>query len=377
MTDEPRAKRAYLDKTVLEAALDRIRWVYANHEHVGVNYSGGKDSTVTLGLTLQVARELGRTPVDVLFIDQEAEWQATVDHMREVRVMPDVKLWWYQVPIRISNAAASVDQWLHCWEPGVEHMREKEPDSIHENDLGTATFKDVFGAWQQKFHEGEAAGQLAGVRCEESPARMLGLTTYETWRGQTWGSRVSKKREHFTWYPIYDWRASDVWHAIAEHGWPYNSLYDTYYRYGVPDRLMRVSSLHHEGAIRQMFLLQEVEPDTWDALVKRLPGTHTAGQLNWSAFKVTELPPMFKSWEEYRDHLLDTLITDDEQRERFARKFASVDAKYRHDERTYQDLLRTEIQALLVGDDHGHKLTVFVASHLSKNRGAISGRTTL
>lgn len=362
---------------MLDAALRRIRWVYENHEHVGVNYSGGKDSTVALGLTLQVARELGRTPVDVLFVDQEAEWQCVVDHIREVGAIPDVNLHWMQMPIRISSAVATTDQWLYCWQEGAEWMREKEPDSIHVNDLGTETFKDVFGAWQQVNFPGVAAAQIAGVRTEESPSRLLGLTTYETWRGQTWGSRVHKKRDHFTWYPLYDWRMSDVWKAIHDHGWPYCSLYDIYYRYGVPARLMRVSSLHHEGAIRQMFMLQEVEPDTWDALCRRVDGAHTAGQLNWSAFKVTDLPPMFRDWEEYRDHLLENLIADPEQRERMRAKFAAADDKYRHDPRTFAELVKTEIQSLLVGDDHGHKLTVFVASHLSKNRGAISGRTTL
>jgi len=374
---EQRAARAYLDETVLDAALRRIRWVYENHEHVGVNYSGGKDSTVVLGLTRIVAAELGRGPVDVLFVDQEAEWQAVIDHVREVGELPDVNLHWMQMPIRISSASSASEQWLYCWREGAEWMREKEPGTIHANDLGTETFKDIFAAWQLANYPDTSAAQLAGVRTEESPSRLLGLTTYETWKGQTWGTRPSKKREHFTWYPIYDWRLSDVWLAIHEHGWPYCSLYDTYYRYGVSPRLMRVSSLHHEGAIRQMFMLQEVEPDTWNALCRRLDGAHTAGQLNWSAFKVEELPPMFRSWEEYPDHLLENLVTDAEQRERLRRKFAQAAEKYRHDERTYRELLRTEIQALLVGDDHGHKLTVFVASHLSSNRGAISGRTTL
>lgn len=375
--EEPRAKVAYLDKTVLEAALDRIRWVYENHDHVGVNYSGGKDSTVVLGLTLQVARELGRTPVDVLFIDQEAEWQATIEHMRVIRELPDVKLWWFQMPMRISSAVSPYVQWLQCWENGATWMREKEPDAYAVNDLGTPTFKDLFAAWQRKYHSGESAGQIAGVRTEESPARRLGLTTYETRRGQTWGSRGSKTELHYTWYPIYDWRLPDVWKAIHEHGWPYNELYDTLYRYGVPPRKMRVSSLHHESALSTLFMLQEVEPETWDAMSARLVGVNAAGHLDWSGFKVTELPSMFRSWEEYRDHLLENLIVVPEEREALRDRFARTDRRYRHDPQAYSELLHCEIGLLLVGDTHGTKLTVFEASHLgkSRNRGRNSGRT--
>lgn len=373
--EEPRAKTSYLDKTVLEAALERIHWVYDNHEHVGVNYSGGKDSTVVLHLTLQVARERGRLPVDVLFVDQEAEWQATVEHMREIKNVEGVNLHWLQMPIRISNANSPYVQWLQCWEEGATWMREKEPDSEHENIYGTQTFKDVFSAWQKVHHPGVPAGQIAGVRTEESPSRRMGLTTYETWRGQTWGSKV-KNTEHFTWYPIYDWRLQDVWKFIHERGLAYCSLYDSLYQHGVPPRSMRLSSLHHEGAINTLFMLQELEPDTWDALSARMAGVNTAGQLNWAAFRVKELPPMFRSWEEYRDHLLENLVPDEEQREKMRKHFLSADRRYWHDEAVYRELLRTEIKVILCGDDHRTKLTVFEAGHMgkSKNSGKRSTR---
>ena len=71
----------YLEKNVYEEALDRIRFIFDNHDDVIVSMSGGKDSTVLFHMAYIVASERGRLPVKVFWLDQEAEWQATVDYM--------------------------------------------------------------------------------------------------------------------------------------------------------------------------------------------------------------------------------------------------------------------------------------------------------
>jgi predicted phosphoadenosine phosphosulfate sulfurtransferase len=287
--------------------------------------------------------------------------------------MPDVRLHWLQVPMRISNGTSHYQQWLQCWEPDGDWMREKEPDSIHDNVFGTPTFADMFLGWQRIFQPDRGC-LIAGVRTEEAPSRRLGLTVYETWGGETWGRKGDET--HFTWYPVYDWRIQDVWHYIAKNDIPYSQVYDRMWQYGVPPHKMRVSSLHHESALATLFMLQEVEPETWDKLSSRIAGVHSAGQLNWAAFKVKELPPMFRTWKDYRDHLLENLIVDPTQRERMRTQFYGYDRRFADDPAAFAELMRTQIKCLLVGDDHGTKLTVFEASHLgkSKNRGRISGR---
>ncbi|TEH38174.1 hypothetical protein IPC1320_24785 [Pseudomonas aeruginosa] len=70
------AGKHYQDADVHAATLSRLRLVFRNFERVCVAFSGGKDSSVTLQLALDVARELGRSPVDVLFIDLEGQYQA-------------------------------------------------------------------------------------------------------------------------------------------------------------------------------------------------------------------------------------------------------------------------------------------------------------
>ena len=367
--------KIYLPQSVWDAALERVNWLFDEFDNIVVNISGGKDSTIVFNLALMVAEARGRLPLHVMFIDQEAEWNATIDHVRDTLSDPRVSPHWLQVPIRIFNATSPFDPWLHCWEPGAAWMREKEPDSIHDNTFGTDRFAEMFEAYTNALFDGAPCTSIAGVRAEESPARRLGLTTYEVYKGVTWGRVNNKKRLQYTFYPIYDWRVSDVWKAIHDNGWRYCRLYDALYQYGVAPRNMRVSNIHHETAVKDLFLLQEIEPDTWDRATARLQGINTAGQLKWSMFKPAELPPMFRDWLEYRDHLLDNLIIDSDIREKMRRRFASEDDNYRHNPKVFDDLVKTEIACILVNDYHGTKLSTFRAAKLgySRNRGKKSG----
>jgi predicted phosphoadenosine phosphosulfate sulfurtransferase len=317
-----------LGKDVYQAALDRIRWLYDEFPNVVVSYSGGKDSTVILELTVQVAAEKGRLPVEALFIDQEGEWTFTIDLMRTIAARDDVKLHWLQIPMQIFNATSEADEWLWCWEEGKDDqwLRPKEPGSIHENVLGTTRFGEMFPAFLQWRFGEEPAAQLNGVRAEESPGRTIGLTTWPCYRHITWGNRIgaTKKRQQITFSPIYDWRYLDVWKAIHDHGWPYNQLYDRQYQHGVGIRNMRVSSLHHETAVRSLEYAHEVDADLWNRLTERLQGVNTAKHLQ-ADFRTAPkvLPPMFVDWREYRDYLLDHLITNEDHKVIFRRRSLS------------------------------------------------------
>ena len=83
--------KIYSNKTVLEAAKERIKFLFEDFENVVVSYSGGKDSTVILGLCLEVARELNRLPLKVMFLDQESELAATIDIVQEVMSSEEIE----------------------------------------------------------------------------------------------------------------------------------------------------------------------------------------------------------------------------------------------------------------------------------------------
>ncbi len=65
--------KIYGTKNVLEATLDRLRFLFDEFPVVVASVSGGKDSAVIFNLCLQVAKEKKRLPLPVLWLDQETD----------------------------------------------------------------------------------------------------------------------------------------------------------------------------------------------------------------------------------------------------------------------------------------------------------------
>ena len=348
--------RVYLPYNVMEAALNRMRWLFDEFENVLVSYSGGKDSTVVYNLALQVAREKGRLPLQVFFLDQEAEWEATIDQVKSIMYNPDVKPYWLQVPIKLFNATSVTEHWLQCWAPEDEDrwMRPHDPIAMTQNVYGTDRFHEFFRAFVRYHWPHTRTAQLTGVRAEESPNRRFGLTSYKTYKWVTWGSVIDKEQDHYTFHPLYDWSYMDIWKAIHENGWSYNAIYDFMYRYGVPVRNMRVSNVHHETAVHSLFMLQEIEPQTYARLTQRIAGIDMAGKLGKDDYFVRQLPYMFASWREYRDFLLDKLITEPTWKENFKRYF-NRDELYFYPV-AGESLIRAHVNSILTNDWEGVKI---------------------
>jgi len=335
--------RKFLEISVLDAARQRISMLFDNFETIIVSVSAGKDSTVLYYLCVQEAEKRNRKII-VFFLDQEAEYDASIKLMRKLMDHPNVIPHWYQVPTYMTNATSLEDYFLFAWGEGEEWVREKEPNSIHKiEEEYPRRFYPFFEWYEKKYPD---AAHLIGLRTEEGITRYRAATKFEGWNGLKW-STLANGTARF--YPIYDWTVYDVWKFIYDYNIPYNKIYDLMFwdNYGIYGK-MRVSNLIHEKSFRCLTDLPRFEPETFNRLCRRVSGIDTAARYATEKliFNNKTLPKHYKNWKEFRDFLL-TNIHNQEHKTKFEDRFA----KQKNNERIFQ----SQVGQLLINDYENSK----------------------
>lgn len=328
---------------VYDASVQRIRFIFREFEKIVVSVSGGKDSTCLFHLVADEAKRTSRT-FDLFFLDQEAEYESTIDMIRSMMSHPLVVPRWYQVPILMTNATSHDDYFLHAWEPGAAWIRDKDALSIKSINGEYPNRFYKFFPWLEK-QDTRPTAHIVGLRIFESMNRQRTMLKANGYKHYKW-STASERDGSYRFYPLFDWQCRDVWKFIADRGVQYNKAYDRMVaRSGVNLRTMRVSNLIHEQAFRSLAQLQEFEPNTYDKMVARLGGVHCAATYSDEAFvyKADKLPKAFGSWKAWRDYLLATTPTG--VVERFRKRFA----KQGDEERTCQH----QVKQMLLNDWEG------------------------
>jgi len=298
----------YGTKDVFTATLERVSYIFDNYDTIQLSFSGGKDSTALFHLiNLEAIRR--KRNFYLYFQDQEAEYKGTIDLVEFAMSQPNVIPLWYQVPIFMTNATSHQQLFLFAWGEGEDWVREKHALAIH----------SICGKHPKRFHKfnlwvgqklrdrGNKCVSIIGLRAEESPDRnfvMFGEDNDLFW--------LRRKHEPNKAYPIIDWKYTDVWKYLIDNKLMYNKIYDKMYMLGGSLRNFRVSNLVHEKAFRCLTDLQELEPDTYEKLEKRLCGVHSAsiyGKENF-IYSIKNLPSNFKTWKEYKDYLLENINPD-------------------------------------------------------------------
>ena len=348
--------KIYYNQNVWDAALERIRFIYDHEQNIYVSSSGGKDSVIMVELAIKVAKEKGRLPVDVCFLDQESEYQATIDYFRKLGQRPEVRLHWFQVPFNLNNVTTLRDDslWMRCWHEDEKDkwIRPHEPNAITNMDdliagreIDFYQLCDLMGDYI--FGKDSRYVALIGMRAQESLKRYILMNqkyNKPCYFDKTWASKGHREN---TWklYPIYDWCVSDVWKAISNNKWSYNEMYDKMFKLGIPAAQMRVSSIIHETGIHGLKFLQQAEPKTFDRLVNRIGGINTYNQLykKDGTYTIHKLPVMFKDWSEYRDYLLEHICSP-KNKELFTKSFGKDLAT------DNLDLIKAQIKTILLND---------------------------
>lgn len=296
----------YKENNVFEEALERVRMLYDTHDDIIVSMSGGKDSTVLFHLALIVAKEKNRLPVKVFWLDQEAEWQHTVDYMDYIMHLPEVEPYWFQIPFDFTNSLSAQYNFLRVWDENEKDkwIHEKSDISIKENPTDKNRFHLLMEELPKWISKSDNCAVLSGLRMIESQRRRLTISFgNERFNGITWAQK--KKGNCQVFWPIHDFDNNDVWVAIGKNHWKYNEIYDLQYRWGIPQGQMRVSALIHETSWHAIELLQEFEPKTYNRFCARVHGVNAfSHSFDYGDIIPKKLPFAFKDWKEYRDYLL-------------------------------------------------------------------------
>lgn len=310
--------KQWLGMDVLTAAQQRIATVFDCFARVYVSYSGGKDSTVLLDLAVAEAARRGRQ-IGVLFVDLEAQYQLTIDHITDslARYAAHVDAYWVALPLHLRNAVSVFEpQWV-CWEPGraSEWVRQPPPDAITDHAYfpwfrPAMEFEEFVPAFGQWYSGGELAACLVGIRTQESLNRWRAVTgdssRFGPYRWTTW-----KGGALYNAYPIYDWCTEDVWTYAGKCGVPMNPLYDRMHRAGLTIHQQRICQPYGDDQRRGLWLYHVIEPETWGRVVARVSGA------NQGALYVRErgnvmgnhrvTKPEGHTWESFARLLLDTM----------------------------------------------------------------------
>lgn len=276
------ATKTLLGINVHEAAQQRIAWVFDNIPRIYVSFSGGKDSTVMLHMVMAEAIKRGKK-VGVLFVDLEAQYALTIEHIEELYELyaDHIEPYWVSLPMNLRNAVSQYEpQWM-CFEPDREKDWVRHPPKLAITDefyfpffhrgMEFEEFVPEFGKW---FGNGKLTACFVGIRTDESLNRWRTIASgrKQTMDGHRWTTWCGESLYNI--YPIYDWKTADIWIYHAKTGEPHNQLYDRMHKAGLTIHQMRICQPYGDDQRKGLWLFHLIEPQTWAKVVARVNGAN-------------------------------------------------------------------------------------------------------
>lgn len=318
MTGKSCASKHGIGINVLDAAQQRIAWVFDTFPRIYVSFSGGKDSTIMLHLVMSEAKKRNKK-VGVLFVDLEGQYKLTIEHIKSCYDLyaDYADPHWVCLPIILRNAVSQFAPRWCCWEPEMENLWiRKKPDMASKTAypffrerMEFEEFVPAFGRW---FGGDKLTACFVGIRTDESLNRWRTIAAgkKQCMEGKRWTTWVGENLWNI--YPIYDWKTADLWTWHAKHPEaPYNKLYDRMYQAGLTIHQMRICQPYGDDQRKGLWLFHIIEPETWARVVARVVGANQ-GALYASEsgnilgnMKITK--PAGHTWESFARMLLDSM----------------------------------------------------------------------
>ena len=329
-------KKKYENISVYEAFQERIRFIFEEFDNIFISFSGGKDSSLLLNMTLDFGKKYyPDKKIGVFHQDFEAQYTVTSTFVEETfkRLEDDVEPYWVCLPMATRTAVSNYEMYWYPWDdtcPSAWVRPMPEPPyviNLSNNPITTYKYRmhqedlaKQFAKWYRISHGGGKTVCLLGMRTDESLHRYSGIVNKRYgYKEKSW--ITSEFKDVWSASPLYDWATSDVWHAIYKFDYPYNPLYDLYYKAGLPPERMRVASPFNDYAKDSLNMYRVIDPAIWAKLVGRVKGANFAAiysKTKATGYKTLTLPDGY-TWESYTRFLLDTLPT--KLRNNYIKKF--------------------------------------------------------
>ncbi|MBQ7364783.1 MAG: DUF3440 domain-containing protein [Clostridia bacterium] len=317
-------KKQNIGKNVYDALQERLHLIFKEFDNIFVSFSGGKDSSLLLELTLAFQKQYYPDKrIGVFHQDFEAQYTVTTNYIEETfrRIENDVDPYWVCLPMATRTALSSYEMFWYPWDdtkkeqwvrPMPQHPYvinlDNNPMTTYRYRMHQEDLAKQFGRWYRMAKGGGKTVALLGIRADESLQRYSGfLNKKYGYHGECWLSRQFK--DVWAASPMYDWSVSDVWHAYFKFGYRYNKLYDLYYMAGLSPDQMRVASPFNDYAKDSLHLYRVIDPEIWTRLVGRVRGVNFGaiyGRTKALGYRNLTLPEGH-TWESYTQFLLSTL----------------------------------------------------------------------
>ncbi len=259
--------------TIVEAARNRVKNVFANGVKVYMSLSGGKDSIcmadVVYGLIRK--REIDASQLTCIFIDEEAIYDCSIEAMKFWRkrfLMVGAKFDWYCLPLKqvsCMNQLTNDESWI-TWEPGKEAVWVRRPPKFA---IMSSPYMPKAGAMNYQTFVPKVTRDgimMTGVRAAESVQRLQYMSALNLGRQGITGTN--------TIYPIYDWTDNDVWKYIRDNKLDIPEAYMWIYQAGENRHSLRISNFFAVDSLRGLKHVAETDPDLWARIERREPNAY-------------------------------------------------------------------------------------------------------
>ncbi|MFW6145624.1 MAG: DUF3440 domain-containing protein [bacterium] len=318
--------KKYLKKNVYEAAMERYDLIFREFDNIYFSVSGGKDSGLMWQFGLQKAKEYGKK-IDMIYIDLEAQYKAAINYIYELIENEEYigRVYWVCLPISLRNAVSQLQPKWTCWNKDKKDLWVREmPQNkwvINEDNCDWNWFRSqmefeefivLFAEWYAEQHGKTAAG--IGIRSDESLNRFRTIARDDKgmYKNNSWTTQLRKNDKPlpvYNFFPLYDWKAQDVWGAISKFDLKYNEIYELMYKNGLSIHEQRLCQPYGDDQKNGLDQFKALEPETWEKVLNRVNGvnfgniyarTSLLGHLD------TEKPEHM-TWEQYAVFLLESI----------------------------------------------------------------------